>query len=342
MSTFLSLEQQQHKIDVTFIENALVDILLKTSDEKLKLFGMQKGIMQLVDKETQLNILKKLSNIPVEIELGGSASNVARGIAILGGSASYSSVIGHDEYGEKFSKRLKELNILNRLQVVNSDATGTCLVIVTLDGERTMNTHLGACRKYQKEFIPFDDIRASKIFFSTGYMLDTQEQIDSLHAAMDFALLNNVKIAFDVADAFVIQRHGVQTILDLFSKTHIVFANSAEAEMLFGCHGLNAAKELAKYVEIGMIKDGANGSFLCYQEKITHIPTNKVTVVDTTGAGDMYAAGFLYGLCRNYSLELSCQIGSLLASDTVTHMGVRLSAGIENTCRRIRAFDWKE
>lgn len=336
---FFSLEQQTHPLDVVIVENALVDLLVRATDNQLHEFGMKKGVMQLVDKETQIAVLNKLNHsedklnhIEPEIELGGSASNAARGLATLGAKTSYSSCISQDKFGDMFISRLEKLGIKNRISLCqNKTPTGTCLVVVTPDNERTLNTYLGACQSYTKNDLPFEDIKNTKLFYSTGYMLDTQNQIDALHAAIDYANLNNVKVAFDVADPFVIMRHGQNTILSLLEKTHLVFANAEEANMLFGCHGKDAALELGQVVQIAVIKDGANGSYIAHDGKVTHIPPRNVKVTDTTGAGDMYAAGFMYGLCRGHSLEDCGKVATILASDTVTHLGARLSPGIEKS-----------
>ncbi|MES2615555.1 MAG: adenosine kinase [Bdellovibrionota bacterium] len=328
---FFSVEQLNHALDVVFVENALVDLLVRASEEQLSSFGMNKGVMQLVDKEIQQTVLDRLSHIEPEIELGGSASNAARGMAILGAQTSYSSCISQDKFGDMFLSRLNKLGIKNRISFCpQKTPTGTCLVVVTPDNERTLNTYLGACRSYTQNHLPYDDIKSTKLFYSTGYMLDTQNQIDALHAAFDFALLNNVKIAFDVADAFVIMRHGQKNILSLLEKTHLVFANAQETQMLLDCHGAEAAYKLSQLVQIAVVKDGENGSFIAHDGKVTHVPTRKVQVADTTGAGDMYAAGFMFGLCRGFNLEYCGKVATILASDTVTHLGARLSPAVRN------------
>lgn len=327
-NSFFSSEQFKHNYDVVSIENALIDLLVRANDLDLKNFGMTKGVMQLVDEETQKKVLQNLGNVKPEVELGGSASNAIRGLAVLGAKTSYSSCVGTDPYGKAFANRLLELGITNRLTVHNETHTGTCLVVVTPDGERTLNTYLGACRKYMPVDLPFEDIANSKILFTTGYMLDTQNQIDALHAAIDFALLNDVKVAFDVADPFVIKRHGKKTIYSLLEKTHLVFLNSEEAKMLLELDPKAASLELAKFVQLSVVKDGENGAYIASGGNVIFIPAKKVEVADTTGAGDMFAGGFMFGLCKGLSIEQAGQIATLLASDTVSYMGVRLSSNI--------------
>jgi sugar/nucleoside kinase (ribokinase family) len=297
---------------------------------------MIKGVMQLVDESTQTSILRNLGNIKPEVELGGSASNALRGMALLGAQTSYSSSVGNDAYGRAFASRMAELGMINRLATVENVHTGTCLVVVTPDCERTLNTSLGACRNYTPDFIPFDDISKSKIFFSTGYMLDSPNQIDALHTAITFALHNNVKVAFDFGDPYVIARHGQQALFALLEKIHLVFLNAQEAEMLLGLPPEKAAPELAQRVQIAVVKNGEKGAYVAqHGGNVIFIPAKKVEVADTTGAGDMFAGGFMFGLCRGLTLEQSAQIATLLASDTVSYMGVRLSSDIRSRVEAI-------
>ena len=207
--------------------------------------------------------------------------------------------------------------------------------VVTPDGERTLNTHLGACLHYAKAHVPEEDIRRSKVFFTTGYVWDTPSQIDAVNQALQVAKNNNVKVAFDVADPFVVQRWGAQLREVLEASAHVVFANALEAQMLVGVQGEDAARILGQKIEIVVVKDGAKGAWVAHRGDVIHIPTHKVNVVDTTGAGDMFAGGFLYGLTHGCTLETCGRLGTLLAADTITHMGVRLS---HDTALRAKAL----
>jgi sugar/nucleoside kinase (ribokinase family) len=332
--SFFNAEQVSRPIDVTTIENALVDMLVRAEDSDLHALGMHKGRMQLVDEADQARVLGNLGKLTAEVELGGSAANALRAMALLGAEVSYSSCVARDPYGDSFSTRLEELSIRNRLAVV-AGTTGTCLVLVTPDGERTLNTHLGACRSYHRGFVPEQDIKKSKIFFTTGYVWDTPEQVDAIEHAISVAHAHQVKIALDVADPFVVSKSRVR-FQELFrSCVSVVFANAQEADMLVGCTGQKAALTLGETVEIAVVKDGAQGAWICHRGEALHIPTRAVKVVDTTGAGDLFAGGFLAGLVRGKSLKVCGEVGTLLASDTVTHMGVRLSDGIEVKARQL-------
>jgi sugar/nucleoside kinase (ribokinase family) len=334
---FFSEEQKTRPIDVCAVENALVDMLVRASDADIEGLGMTKGIMQLVGADDQKAVLERLGSRTVEVELGGSAANALRGLAILGAQTSYSSVVGRDKYGEAFAKRLKELSIMNNLQL-SSSPTGTCLVVVSPDGERTMNTHLGACREYSKTFVPTTDIRRSKIFFTTGYCWDTPNQIEAIEHAVQSAQKAGTKVAIDVADPFAVARsRAVFVRLMDAGSVDILFANAEEAQTLVGCKGLQAAKILADKVAVVAVKDGANGAYVAMNGNVSFVPSVPTNVVDTTGAGDMFAAGFLFGLVRGYSVEMCGRIGTLMASDNISHMGVRLSSDIATRIQALLA-----
>jgi sugar/nucleoside kinase (ribokinase family) len=192
-----------------------------------------------------------------------------------------------------------------------------------------MNTSLGACREYTKNFVPQADIRRSKIFFTTGYCWDTPNQIEAIEFAIECARKAGTKVAIDVADPFAVTRsHAVFTRLIDAGYVDILFANAEEAQMLVGCKGMDAAKILAEKVPVAAVKDGSRGAYVSFGGVVSFVPAFPTNVVDTTGAGDMFAAGFLYGLVRGYSVEMCGRIGSLMASDNISHLGVRLSSDI--------------
>ncbi len=328
---FFNNDQKERIIDICAIENALFDHLVRATDAEFQKLNLTKGVMQLVSSETQKELLTNLNARSIETELGGSAANTIKGASMLGAKTVYSSKVGNDIYGINFTKRLIELGITERLAISNETQTGTCVVVVTPDGERTMNTNLGACREYQKSELPENDIRKSKILFTTGYMWDTENQIEAIEHAIAFAKECNTKIALDVADPFAVNRSREVFWKHLNSKNiDILFANAEEAHMLIESRGAEAAKKLAEYVEIAVVKDGANGAFISYQGKVSHLPAIPTAVVDTTGAGDMFAGGFLFALTKELSIEMCGCIGSILASDTISYLGVRLSSDIFN------------
>jgi sugar/nucleoside kinase (ribokinase family) len=319
-------EHVSQTYDVIVMDNALVDFLIEGSSEDLNALGLAKGTMSLVDKKTQAQVLKKLKDVKVETELGGSGANIARGLAQLNARVVYSSTIGPDAYGQMFKDRLAELHIDNRVSVVEED-TGTCVVVVTPDGERTFHTCLGACQMFQKEHLPVEDIKRSKIFLSTGYVLDIATQAQALESAIQIAQKNGVKVVFDVADPYVISRHK-QTLLDLLPRVHTVFANAQESKALVSCNGKQAAILLATTCHTAVVKEGSQGSYIASGQEVHFIPAGKTKVVDTTGAGDMYAAGFLWGVIKGLPLYVCGQVATLMAQDTIGYLGARLSPNI--------------
>lgn len=325
---FLSDELRARKLDVCALENALVDLLIEAEDDDLSRLRMTKGIMQLVAPEIQENALHALSHRKVTVEIGGSAANALRGLAILGAKTAYSSVVGRDRHADAFRKRLVELGIKERLNA-SDKPTGTCVVLVTPDGERTMNTHLGACQDYQKSLVPVDDIRAAKIFFTTGYVWDTPGQVEAIEHAICTARAAKTRIALDVADPFAVGRTGARfRELMRDGAIDVLFANADEAQMLVACRGADAAAKIGEHVPVVVVKAGSAGAYVCDHGKVHHVPANAAKVVDTTGAGDMFAGGFLFGLVNGFDVETCGRIGCILAGDTIGHMGVRLSADI--------------
>ena len=200
------------------------------------------------------------------------------------------------------------------------------MVLVSPDGERTMNTHLGAGREYCRQHVPREEIEASKIFFTTGYVWDTPNQIEAIELALEIARAAGSKIALDLADPFVVERsrEALEKHIDL--GISVLFANGEESKILTGLESpASAAGELSGRVEIAVVTDGAKGAFVGHGGEVMGVPARQVDVVDTTGAGDSFAAGFLHGLVAGLPLLQCGELATLLASDTITHLGVKLS-----------------
>lgn len=315
-------------IDITAVENALIDLLVHVDEETITRNHLDKGIMKLVDQDVQAQLLASVG-AQAEVETGGSAANVLRGAAALGATASYSSAIGDDRNGRLFKERLAALGITDRTRVHPGQTTGSCVVLVTPDAERTMNTHLGACREYVPADLPADDIAATQLFFTTGYMWDTPNQIEAVETALVLARRAGAKIALDVADPFAVNRSG-----DAFRQLmedgliDILFANAEEAKMLVDAEGETAALKIAEQVPLVAVKAGSEGSFVATGGSIFRAEIFPVTAVDSTGAGDMYAGGFLFGVARGLDPLTCARLGSFLAADNIARIGVRLSADI--------------
>ncbi len=334
MSDFFDTEHHGRKIDITGIENAILDLLVQVKDYLIDDLGLDKGTMRLVDTEQQGQILDTIGELKPEITPGGSCANVLRSAASLGARTCYSSAIADDVFGEAFERGLERHGVKDQL-VRLLGATGTSVILVTPDGERTMNTHLGVCRDYNANCVPSDDIRESRIFFTTGYIWDTPNQIDAIEQAIATAREANCRIAIDLADPFAVSRSKEHLERHARRGLDLVFANAEEALMMTEWAGAEACRALAETVRIAVVKDGANGAFIGSGGELIHIPSRTVKVVDTTGAGDCFAAGFLYGLVRDQPLDRCGEIANLLGSDTIQQLGVRLSPDIADQVHAI-------
>lgn len=320
--------QGERSVDITGVENAILDFLVQAQDSDLEALGLDKGTMMLVDTDEQATILEHIGNLEPEIEAGGSCANVLRVAARFGCRGCYSSATGPDLNGALFGQELEKAGVENR--VVHVDGiTGTSVILVTPCGERTMNTHLGVCRSYRPEHLPLDDIRRSKIFFTTGYMWDTPNQVDAIEMALETARDAGCKLAVDLADPFAVNRSREILHRHLEEGLDVLFSNSDEARILTHLGAADATREMAKTVDVAVVTDGANGAFIGHGDELIHIEAHNVTVVDTTGAGDCFAAGFLTGLVRGESLEMCGELATLLAADTIGHLGVKLSYDID-------------
>ena len=325
---FFSADQKRRSLDITGIENAILDFLVRCDDSDLKELSLDKGIMKLVDTEEQATILEHVNGLDPEIEAGGSCANVLRMAAKFGARGSYSSATAPDLNGALFGAELEKVSVVNRVAHVDG-VTGTSVILVTPDGERTMNTHLGVCREYRPEHLPLDDIRGSKIFFTTGYMWDTPNQIEAIETALEVARDAGCKVAVDLADPFAVNRSREILHRHLEEGLDVLFSNAEEARILTGMGAQNACREMARTVDVAVVTAGGDGAWIGHNEELIHIEAHNVSVVDTTGAGDCFAAGFLVGLVREEPLELCGELATLLAADTIGHLGVKLSHDIE-------------
>jgi sugar/nucleoside kinase (ribokinase family) len=312
------------KIDVFGICNALVDIIVQVEDQELTSLEVQKGIMHLVDSQRQTQVLNQFLDREHTIELGGSGLNAIRAVAGMGGSVGFAGQIGKDKFGKKIRERMTELKIEALLQEADED-TGSCAVLVSPDGERTMNTNLGASRLFDETLVPLQLIADAKVLHITGYQWDTDGQKRAMYKAIEAAKENDTRISFDVADPFVVSRHR-QELLNLIEKhADIVFANTEEAKMLYNEDARYACKKIAQTGAIAVIKCGGEGALIAKNEELIKVPAKTVNVIDTTAAGDVFAGGFLFSYTQGKSLEQCGQAATMLAGDVITRVGTTVS-----------------
>jgi sugar/nucleoside kinase (ribokinase family) len=229
-----------------------------------------------------------------------------------------------------FEAELKKLGVVSALKK-KQGMTGTSVIIITPDSERTMNTCLGVCRLFSKDDVDEGLLKESKIFHITGYLIDTAPEAG--YHALELAKRNGLTISFDLSDPFLVRakREELRKVLEEYAD--IAFLNKEEAKLFTGKEPEEAIKEISGLCKIAIIKLGAEGSLISHEGKVYRIPGFKAKAIDTTGAGDMYAAGFLFGLTNGYSTEQAGMIASFVAARMVEVVGARLNKDINEEIR---------
>ena len=308
--------------DVIGLGNTLMDFLIEVDDEKLIEFDLKKGEMHLVDEEKAKRMLERINHYQLEIETipGGSSANTLKGIALLGGKAILCGKVGEDSHGEVYVQQIENHGVSSRINK-HQNITGHSLTLITPDSERTFSVHLGAALELAKEDVLEEDIEKSKVLHLEGYQIEGPTKETIIHA-IELAKKHNTLVSIDLADPGLIRRNK-DFLKDLvMNHADIVFVNEKEAEEFTGLTEEEAAKELGKHCKIAIVKIGKEGSIIFSNGEIIKIPCYLTEAVDTTGAGDSYAAGFLYGYCNNWDLSKAGKLGSLLASKVVAQKGV--------------------
>ena len=323
-SDSLNLSKME-EIDVYGVCNPLVDLLSHVNDSFIKKTGIQKDIMHLVTREQQQELLLALDEeqISVEIAAGGSGANSMIGISQLGGTTAFSGKIGRDKHGELYREKLEELGVYDCL-TEGEGFTGSSLILVSEDGARTMNTFLGISQELMNQDIYPDVIKSSSYLYLTGYLWDTESQKKAVLNALDEAKKSEIKVAFSLSDPFCVTRHKEDFINLLKDYASIVFCNQEEAFTLFDTEiTQKALKNISNLTDTVALTLGANGAVISHQGETSFIDPSPVIVEDTTGAGDAFAAGFLYGMTHEYSALDSGRIGAAMASGVIEQTGPR-------------------
>lgn len=312
-------------IDVIALGNALMDLLVEIDSQKFLDFNLKKGEMHLVAEEQAKQILEKIQQYQLTIEYvpGGSAANTIRCLGLLGANVILCGKVGEDKHGEMYVEQLQEHQVKTRFNH-HAKATGHCVTFITPDAERSFSVHLGAAVELYPEDVLEEDIADSRIIHFEGYQLEGTTKETVFHA-MELAKKHGTKISFDLADPGVIRRNK-ELILDILEKrlVDILFVNEKEAQELTGLTEEEAVQELGKLVKIVVVKIGERGSLIFDGKILTKIPPFPAKAIDTTGAGDVYASGFLYGYCQGWDMLKAGKLGSLLAAKVVEKRGVKL------------------
>jgi sugar/nucleoside kinase (ribokinase family) len=323
------------ELDVVGIGNAIVDVIATADDAFLEAHGMRKGAMMLVDAERAERIYAQMGS--TIISSGGSAGNTIAGIASLGGKTGYIGKVRDDEFGRAFRHDITALGAIFRTPALASGpATAQCLVLVTPDGQRTMNTYLGASVSLVPEDIDELLIRSAQITYLEGYLYDDPSAKRAFARAAEVAHAGGRKVALSLSDAFCVERHRRDFLQLVDHHVDVLFANAAEISALFNASWDASVARLRHLTQLAAVTRGADGSVVVTGADAVEIAAEAVKrVVDTTGAGDLYAAGFLFGLTHGASLEQCGRLGSIAAAEIVSHFGARpqtrlqtLAAGI--------------
>ena len=309
--------------DVAAIGNAIVDVISPASDDFLADTGLIKGTMRLID-DAEAQALYARMAAAVEAS-GGSACNSIAGLSSFGGRGAFIGKIGVDALGAVFTHDIESLGVRFGGVPLKDVVTGRCLINVTPDGERTMTTCLGAAALLEPSDVDPAIIEAAAVVYLEGYLFDPEPARRAFAKAAGLARASGRMIALTLSDAFVVERHRGALLGFIESEVDILFANEAEITALYQTKDFDEAVAAARgKAKISAITRGKQGSTIITGDETHHVnavPIEKV--VDTTGAGDQYAAGFLHGLARGLSLDHCGRLGSLAAAEVIAHYGPR-------------------
>lgn len=304
------------------IGNALVDALIKLENDLLiEELGFPRGSMQLVDANTSAMITKKSQHLDKEMASGGSAANTVHGLARLGVETAFIGTIGKDETGRFFQDDLEKSKIKPLLKISDSPS-GIANTMISKDGERTFGTFLGAAIELSGNDLSLDQFHGHRILHVEGYLVQNHELLERI---LVLAKQAGLKVSLDMA-SFNVVEDNLDFLKEMVTKyVDIVFANEEEAKAFTGQEPEEALKTIAKQTEIAVVKIGSEGSMILVNGQRTDVDAIATKVLDTTGAGDLFAAGFLYGLIHDLGMEKSGKIGSLLASCVIEKYGAKIS-----------------
>ena len=314
---------QSAKIDVLGVGNAIVDVLAETDDAFLTAEGIAKGGMTLIDTPRADALY---SRMPPGIEMsGGSAANTMAGIASLGGKCAYIGKVAKDQLGEVFAHDIRAIGVgFDTAPLIGGEPTARCLILITPDAQRSMNTFLGASSFLGEGDLDADLIRSASVTYLEGYLFDRDEAKAAFFAAARIAHEAGRKVALTLSDTFCVARHHAE-FTQLVSHVDILFANEGEASALTGEAEYTAAvKALSAKCPTVCVTHGAQGSVIVADGQTYKIAAAPIEqLVDTTGAGDLYAAGVLYGITAGLDIPAAGRIGSIAAAEAIGHVGPR-------------------
>ena len=319
------------KLDIVAIGDAIVDVIATCDDDFIAERGLQKGSMRLLDPDEADELYRAMG--PARETSGGSAANSMAGVAALGLSAGFVGQVADDQLGAIFAHDMRSLGVrFETPPLTDGPPTGRCLILVTPDAQRTMNTSPGASHELTPEAIDEDMVRSAAVTFLEGYLWGPERPRAAMLRAAEIAHLAGRTVAFTLSESLCIpgRREGVQAMIDA-GAIDLLFANEDEVQHLTGSGDLEAAiEELSPKVATLVVTRGAAGSMALedgQRAEIAAVPVERV--VDTTGAGDLFAAGFLAARCRGHGLQRCLEAGALAAAEIISHFGARPEADLK-------------
>ncbi|MBZ6077036.1 adenosine kinase [Microvirga puerhi] len=313
------------RIDVLTLGNAIVDVLAHTDEAFLVKKKVHKGAMQLIDEARAEELFGDMG--PAIVVSGGSAANTAAGVASLGVKAGFIGKVKNDETGRHFAHDLKAIDVHYDVAFAeDGPATARSFILVTPDGERTMNTYLGACQNLTPDDIKPETVQASSYVYLEGYLWDPPAAKEAFRKAVKLAHAAGNKVALTLSDAFCVDRYRDEFLgLMRDGSLDILFANIHELQSLYGTSDAGSAlAALREEKVLGVVTRSAEGAMVVSRGATQAVPAFPVEkVIDTTGAGDLFAAGFLAGLAKNLDLVDCARLGGLAAAEIISHLGAR-------------------
>ncbi len=323
--------------DLLGIGNALVDIEVQVEDVFIEKVSLAKGGMTLSTSENQVRLLQALNGYPMKTTSGGSAANTVHGLSVLGGKAYYLGRVAADAYGHHYTQDMTHCGVGFPGPGAETEGTGSCVVLVTPDTERTMHTHLGVSSALHPDNVDETIVKNSKMVYIEGYLWTGDETRQAATKLMETAKKAGIPVAFTLSDAFIANSYKADLLDFIRWNVSILFCNEVEGLALTNTSDPEKAfNTLQAMTETVFFTRGKNGAWAGRAGKQrVHAGAFPVKAVDTTGAGDLFAAGALYGLSRKHSLKESAIIGSYCAGQVVTHLGGRLPIGTHTDVSKI-------
>jgi sugar/nucleoside kinase (ribokinase family) len=320
------------QFDVCGLGNAIVDIFVEVTDAEFAALGFERGTMRLDDKTEQRGLLDRLHARAPRLVSGGSVANSVIALSQLGGRGAFIGCVGDDRYGLHYQEEMTQLGIDIGNPAIYDETTGTCACLITPDAERTMRTCLAVSSHLSDKHVDADRIRNSEWLFIEGYVFanpDTGQ--GAIREAIGIAKANNVKVALTCSDAFVVDVFG-DAFFSALGQADLLFCNAVEAAAVTRTKtSSDAFEKLKTVVPAAVVTDGPNGAFVRFGNETAHVPAFPCEARDLTGAGDMFAGAFLYGICKGVWPAKAARAANFLAMKVITQIGARLHHGTKDS-----------